>query len=79
MWSSFKKNAIDNESLSQGGKFEKALENIDNLVIGYSKRQEFVFGASYNVAVFYNTKIDQVIGKAVMITLMHPKNWGDRF
>jgi hypothetical protein len=44
--------AVDNEVLSTGGKYEKALQNIDHLVVVYSKNQELVFGAAYRAARF---------------------------
>jgi hypothetical protein len=38
--------------LCPGGKFEKALQNIDRLVVVYSRHQEAVFGAAYRLAEF---------------------------
>lgn len=36
--------ALDNEVFSRGGFYEKAIQNIDHLVVVYSKNQEAVFG-----------------------------------
>jgi hypothetical protein len=44
--------AVDNDALCPGGKFEKALQNIDRLVVVYSRHQEAVFGAAYRLAEF---------------------------
>jgi hypothetical protein len=46
--------AVDNDALCPGGKFEKALPNIDRLVIVYSRHQEAVFGSAYRAADFGN-------------------------
>jgi hypothetical protein len=44
--------AVDNEALSLGGEFAEAIRNIDNLVVVYSRNQEFVFGTAYKAAKF---------------------------
>jgi len=44
--------AIDNESLSIGGKYEKALQNINRLVVVSSDNQGFVFGTAYRAGRF---------------------------
>ena len=50
--------AIDRNSFNPGGEFEKALENIDRLIIVYSRRQEFIFGFMYRITMF-STSIGQ--------------------
>ncbi|MBL0059329.1 MAG: alpha/beta hydrolase [Elusimicrobia bacterium] len=49
--------AVDNEDISVGGKYEKAIQNIDHLTIVYSERQEVVFGLSYRL-----TQWDRALG-----------------
>jgi hypothetical protein len=49
--------AVDNEAISIGGKYEKAIQNIDHLTVVYSKRQEVVFGLSYRL-----TQWDRALG-----------------
>jgi len=46
--------AVENNALCPGGKFEKALQNIDRLVVIYSRHQEAVFGTAYRAADFGN-------------------------
>lgn len=43
--------AVDNEVFSSGGKYEKAIRNIDQLIVVHSKNQGVVFGA-YEAARF---------------------------
>jgi hypothetical protein len=49
--------AVDNEDISVGGKYEKAIQNIDHLTVVYSRRQEVVFGISY-----WGTQWDRALG-----------------
>ena len=46
--------AINNEDISVGGKYEKAIQNIDHLTVVYSRRQEIVFGFLYRCTEFNN-------------------------
>ncbi|MCG3206391.1 MAG: hypothetical protein KCHDKBKB_03127 [Elusimicrobia bacterium] len=59
--------AVDNEVLSPGGKYEKAIQNVKHLVVVYSKNQEVVFG-SYRLAQF-----DRALGEVGPSgTVQHP-------
>ena len=50
--------AVDNEVFSTGGKFSKAIQNIDQLVVVFSRNQGFVFGA------YKATQFDRAAGAA---------------
>ena len=58
--------AVNNEDISVGGKYEKAIQNIDHLTVVYSRRQEFVFGLLYR-----STELNQSLGSVGPSALVH--------
>ncbi|MBL0058272.1 MAG: RHS repeat protein [Elusimicrobia bacterium] len=49
--------AINDHDITPGGKYEKAIRNIEHLTVVYSRRQEVVFGLSY-----FATQFDYALG-----------------
>jgi hypothetical protein len=62
--------AVNNEDISAGGKYEKATQNIDHLIVVYSRRQEVVFGLLYRC-----TQFNQALGSVGPSGLVHHRDF----